>query len=69
MNKKEYLNQHTFAIMILTRSWKKNTSNNQPKKISKKKYVNSPLKTEIIDQSKISLNDYLKMKRKYHLIA
>lgn len=74
MNNKQFENQHKLAMMILNRSW--TTTNKDPRNFIMKKYINSPLKKEIIfyrkrniDQLNIDINDFMRYKKKSHLIA
>lgn len=76
MNNEQFKNQHKVAIMILNRSWKKQKNNSDNSKTYKKKYISSPLKREIIfykkrnlDQLHIDMNDFMRYKKKYHLVA
>ena len=66
MNNKQFENQHKLAMMILNRSW--TTTNKDPRNFIMKKYINSPLKKEIIFYRKRNidqLNIYFLQKKKY----
>lgn len=78
MINKQFKNQHKVALMLLNRSWKKNNSNrcSCQKLTPKKTYIKSPLRREIIfytkrrfDQLNVDTNDFMRYKKKYHLIA